>query len=204
MMSETSRFTEDILTSAKSKADAIIREAEAETQRASDEARGAISREAEAIIRNAKAEADATKRREVSEARHLSKIREQREKDKIMLDVMDRAKKRVLETIGDDAKYIPMLTRLIESGIHELGEKSAMIHLNERDLRNISSLELRVNKTLTGDVKVEVSKRPIEASGGAVISSQNGKIRMVNTLDQRFEALESKLLVEARKSLFGQ
>jgi hypothetical protein len=29
-------------------------------------------------------------------------------------------------------------------------------------------------------------------------------IRIVNTLDQRLEALESKLLIEAGKSLFGE
>ncbi len=43
-MSETSKFTEDILKAATEKARNIVGEAEAETQRASDEAKTSISR----------------------------------------------------------------------------------------------------------------------------------------------------------------
>jgi vacuolar-type H+-ATPase subunit E/Vma4 len=205
-MSETSKFTEDIMTVARGRAENIIREAETETQRASDEAKITISREVEAIIRNARADADAVKRRQVSEARHRSKLREQQEKDRIMRDVLDQTKKRTFDVVRDDTKYIPLLTSLIESGVRELGDKSAMIHLNENDLRRMSSsnIEERVNKSLSGEVKVEWAREAIAASGGAIISSHDGMIRIVNTLDQRLEALESKLLIEAGKSLFGE
>ena len=205
-MSETSKFTEDILANARGKSESIIREAESETQRASDEAKIVISREAEAIIRNARADADAVKRRQISEARHRSKLREQQEKDRIMREVFDQTKKRTFDLVRDDANYIPLLTSLIESGIRELGDKSAVIHLNETDLRRMSTsnLEQRVNKSLSGQVKVEWSREPIAASGGAIVSSPDGMIRIVNTLDQRLEALEPKLLIEAGKSLFGE
>jgi len=51
---------------------------------------------------------------------------------------------------------------------------------------------------------VEWSREPIEASGGAIISSPDGKMRIVNTLEQIFNALEPRLLIEASKSLFGE
>ncbi len=203
-MSETDKFTEDILQSAREKAENIIREARTETQRASDEAKVTISREAEGIVRNARADAEAVRRREVSEARHRTKLREQQEKDKIMQDVLDRVKKRTAQIVGDEAKYIPLLIRLIEKGLQELGEKSALIHLNKLDLKRIpTSLEGEIGRSV-GHIKVEWSKEPIDATGGAVISNLDGKIRIVNTLDQRFEALEPKLLIEARASLFGE
>ena len=203
-MSETEKFTQDILTNARGKAETIIREAESETQRASDEAKTAISREVDGIIRGARAEADAIKRRQISEARHRSKIREQQEKDKIMQDVLDKSKKRTFELARDESRYVPFLTNLIEKGVRELGDKTAAIHLNERDLRNVSSLEQKLNRNTSGQVKLEWSKEPIQSSGGAIISTPDGKVRIINTLDQRFEALESKLLIEARKSLFGE
>jgi vacuolar-type H+-ATPase subunit E/Vma4 len=203
-MSETGKFTEDILNSAREKAASIIREAEAETQRVQDEAKVTISREAEAILRNARADADAVKRRQTSEARHRIKLREQQEKDKIMNDVMNQVQKRASRLVADEAKYVPMLARLIESGAHELEEKTVVVHLNKSDLeRNVTGLEQRIGRNL-GQVKVEWSKEPIEASGGAIISNLNGKIRIVNTLDQLFEALEPKLLIEARSALFGE
>ena len=204
-MSETSKFTEDILTNARGKAESIIREAETETQRASDEAKITASREVEAVVRNARADADAVKRRQVSEARHRSKLLEQQEKDKIMRDVLDQTKKRISDIVRDDTKYLPLLTSLIETGIHELGSKSATIHLNEADLGRVktANLDQRISKGL-GEIRVEWSKAPIAALGGAIISSPDGMIRIVNTLDQRLEALESRLLIEAGKSLFGE
>jgi len=202
-LAETSKFTEDILNSAREKAASIIHEAETATQRASDEAKITIAREAEAIVRNARADADAVKRRQISEARHRVKLREQQEKDKIMRDVLSQVQKRTAQLVADEAKYAPLLTHLIESGVHELGDRAVMIHLNSSDLERNTSLQRRVSKIL-GQVKVEWSKEPIEATGGAIVSSLDGKIRIVNTLDQRFETLEPKLLIEARTSLFGE
>ena len=203
-MSEAGKFTEDILNNARANAERIVREAEHETQRASNEARIAIAREADAIVRNARAEADAVKRREISEARHRSKLREQQEKNKIVQDVLDRARKDTAAMVADEAKYLPLLIRLIENGVRELGDEKAMVHLNKSDLARVrSSLEQRITKSL-GQVEVEWSKEPIDAIGGAIISSWDGKIRIVNTLDQIFDALEPKLLIEARVSLFGE
>jgi len=203
-MSETGKFTEDILSSAREKAKAILREAETETQRASDEAKVTITREAEAVIRNARADADAVKRRQISEARHRVKLREQQEKEKIMEGVMDRVQERTSQFVANDPKYLPLLARLIENGVHELGDGTVLVHLTKLDLeRNIPHLEQRISKSV-GQVKVDWSRDPIQAVGGAVISSIDGKIRIVNTLDQRFEALEPKLLIEAGKALFGE
>jgi vacuolar-type H+-ATPase subunit E/Vma4 len=203
-MSETSKFTEDILKSASERAASIIREAQTETQRAADDAKITISREADAIVRSARADADAVKRRRVSEARHRMKLREQQEKDNIMQDVLDEVRKRTSQLVADEARYIPILAHLITSGIRELGDESAMVHLTKTDLgRNPSRMEQIISKSV-GQVKVEWSTDPIEATGGAVISSLDGKIRIVNTLDQRFDALEPRLLIEARASLFGE
>jgi vacuolar-type H+-ATPase subunit E/Vma4 len=204
-MSETSKFTEDILRVATEKARNIISEAEAETQRASDEAKTSISREAEAIIRNARAEAEAVKRRETSEARHKSKLREEREKDVVMTEVLDHAKKRVLDSAKDESRYLPYLTSLVESAIRELGNETPVVHLNKADMTRINrtNIERDIAKGLQKPMKIEWSKEPIEAAGGVMVSSPDGKTRIVNTLEERFDALESKLLVEAGKSLFG-
>jgi len=205
-MSETAKFTEDILKVAKEKAGHIIGEAETETQRASDEAKISISREAETIIRSARADAEAVKRREISEARHRSKLLEDKEKDTIMTEVLDHARKRVFDMTKDETKYIPYLMNLVESAIRQLGDATPLVHLNTADMTRINrpNLERDISKGLEKPIKIEWSKEPIEAAGGAIVSSPDGKTRIVNTLDERFHALESKLLVEAGKSLFGQ
>jgi vacuolar-type H+-ATPase subunit E/Vma4 len=206
MMSETNKFTEDILKAATEKARNIIGEAEAETQRASDEAKTSISRETEDIMRSARADAEAVKRRETSEARHKSKLREQKEKDIVLTEVLDHAKKRALDVTKDESKYLPYLASLVESAIRQLEDETLLIHLNKADMTRINraNVERDIAKVLQKTIKIEWSKEPIEAAGGAIVSSLDGKTRIVNTLDERFDAMEPKLLIEAGKSLFGQ
>lgn len=205
-MSETSKFTEDILTAAKSKAETILKQAEDETQRALDEAKLDISREADQIVRNARIEAEGVRTREISEIRHKLKLQEQEEKNKILSQVLEAAKKRVAELTNDEAKYLPYLASFIGSSIRELGSENVLIHLNATDLKRLDKgkLEHEVAKTLDKPAKIGWSKDSISALGGAIISTLDNRSRIVNTLDERFEALESKLLIEAGKFLFSK
>lgn len=204
-MSEMGRFTEDILAAAKEKAQNIVTEAEVETERALEEAKTHLSREAEEIIRNARTEAEGVRRRQMSEIRHRLKLQEQFEKSKILSDVLERTKKRIAEIANDEKKYFLYLAGLVEGGIRELGFESVVVHLNANDLKQVDRgrLEREVRGKLERPVKIEWAKEPIEAIGGTIVSSSDGRTRLVNTLDQTFEALESKLLIEAGKLLFG-
>ncbi len=205
-MSETSKFTEDILTAAKEKAEGIIKQAETETQRALDEAEVDISREADEIVRNARAEAAGVKIRRVSEVRHRLKLQEQQEKSKILSEVLEGARKRVADVANNEAEYLPYLATFISSGIRALGAESVLVQMNGADMKRIEKgkLEREISKKLQKPAKIEWSKEPITALGGAVVSTIDNRARIVNTLDERFEALESKLLIEAGKDLFSE
>lgn len=204
-MSETSKFTEDILTAANGKAQTIVAEAQNETQKALQEAKIRLSREADDVVRNAKAEAEGVKRRHMSEVRHKVKLQEQIEKDRILTDVLEQTKKRIADIASDETKYFPYLASSIANAVRELGLEQVLVHLSAKDLKEIdrTKLEREVEKKLGKRVKLELSKNPIEALGGAIVSNADGKIRIVSTLDQKFEALGSKLLMEAGRTLFG-
>ena len=203
-MSETSRFTEDILTAANEKARTIIKEAESEAQQALDLAKTRSGREAEEILNSARAEADAEKRRQISEIRQRLKLQEQLEKSKIVTEVLDQSKKRVMDLVKDEKRYIPYLTALVANSIREIGLENVIVHLNSHDLNTVNAAELEreIKKLIGKSVKIELSGEPIQALGGIIVSSTDGKTRIVNTLDQRFEALEPRLLIEAGKILF--
>lgn len=204
-MSETTKFTEDILATAKAKSQEIIRQAETERQCLLDAARVNIDREATDITRNSEAEAEGIRRREVSEVRHRIKLQEELEKDKILSEVLDQTKKQVHEIVKDRAKYSAYLTRLVSESAQKLGLENVTIHMNADDLKNVDSTKLVRDSSngLKTPIKMQVAKDPIEASGGVIVSSTDGKIRIVNTFEQIFEALEPKLLIEAGKLLFA-
>jgi V/A-type H+-transporting ATPase subunit E len=205
-VSETRKFTEDIMQAAKEKARIITEEAETETRTALDEAKANSAREAEEILSTARAEAESVKRRQLSDIRHRTKLQEQSEKSKILTEVMDQTKRRVTEILKQQTAYLPFLSGLTVGAIREIELQSVVIHMNEVDLKrvDITGLEGEIRKTLSKPVQVELSREPIQALGGVVVSSKDGKTRIVSTLDQRFEALEPKLLIEAGKTLFGE
>lgn len=205
-MSETEKFTEDILNAAKEKAQFVINEAEVETQRAVEQAKMHSAREVEDLLSNARAEAEGVKRRRMSEVRHRLNLQEQLEKSKIISDVLEQTKARVGEMVKDDNRYFAFLASVVSSGVREIDMNPVVVHLTRDDLTRIdpSKLERDTNKNLGKSVKIEIAREPIEALGGAVVSSKDGKTRIVNTLDQRFEALEPDLLIQASKILFGE
>jgi vacuolar-type H+-ATPase subunit E/Vma4 len=205
-MSETGKFTEDILTAAKEKAQIIINEAEIETQRALNEAKAHSAREAEDLLSSTRAEAEGVRRRRISEVRHRLKLQEQLEKSKILADVLEQTRTRVKDIVKEQNRYFVYLTSLVTSGVREIGLDSVVVHLNSSDLKriDIARLEREIAKSLEKPIKIEFSKEPMQASGGAIVSSKDGRTRIVNTLDQRIEALEPRLLVEAGKILFGE
>jgi len=205
-MSETAKFTEDIFSAAKEKAQAIVNEAENEKRHALDQAKAYSAREAEDILSNARAEAEAVKRRKVSETRHRSKLKEQLEKSEILNEVMEQTRARVIEIVKDENIYNQFLTSAVSGAISEIGLNDVVVHLNRADLKRVDVVKSgqETAKKLGKSVKIEFSKEPIEAIGGAIVSSRDGNSRIVNTLDQRFEVMEPKLLIEASKILFGE
>jgi V/A-type H+-transporting ATPase subunit E len=204
-MSETAKFTQDILSAAKEKAQSIVGDAEAETRHALEEAKAHSTREAEELLSDARAQAEGIRRRKISEVRHKLKLQEQSEKSKILSVVLEQTKSRSSDIVKDSNKYFAYAASLIAEAIREIGLDEVVVHLNSRDLKHIDllTLEHEIAKTLGKSVKFEFSKVPIEALGGAIVASKDGRTRILSTLDQRFEALESTLLIEAGKILFA-
>lgn len=203
-MSGTIKLTQNIVTSAREKARQVLTEAESESEAALEETRLQFSREADDIIRNAEAEAEGIRRRRLSEVAHILKLREQEEKSKILTDVLNETKMRVGEILSDQARYVPLLVGLVTDGIRELGLDKVVLHVNSHDLMRLgrSKLESKVYKNLGRQVEIKWSEEPIEVIGGVTVSSPDNRIRIINTLDQRFEALESRLLIQVGKLLF--
>lgn len=203
-LAETIKFTDEILAVAKQKAGQITSQAESEKQRLLDEAKANLSKEANDVIRNANSEAEGIKRREISEVRHRVKLREESEKDKILSEVLEQTKKKVLEITKDENRYLTYLARLTADAIRQLDFATVTMHMNSTDLKNVDGAKLvsEVKKLVHTNASIEISKEPITSSGGVIVSNQDGKIKIVNTFEQRFEALEPKLLIESGRLLF--
>jgi len=204
-MSETAKFTEDILSIAREKTQLIISKAQEDADRILNEARSSFQREASELIKAAETEAEAIRRRHVSEARHGLKLREQEERNKILTEVLEQTRTIASEMTLDENRYLQYLTKLSVDGIQEIGLDSVVLHLNVSDGKRFGEkLNREINKRMQKPGKVEFAREPIDTAGGVIISNNDGTIRIVNTFEQRYEALEARLLIEAGKLLFNE
>jgi V/A-type H+-transporting ATPase subunit E len=204
-LSETAKFTEDILSIAREKAQSIISKAEEDADRILNEAKSNFLREASELIKNAETEGEAIRRRQVSEARHALKLREQGEKNKILNEVLDQTRKRASEITVDENRYLQYLTKLSVDGIQEIGLENVVLHLNAGDAKRFGEkLNREISRQMQKPGKVDLAREPIETAGGVIISNNDDTIRIVNTFEQRYEALEARLLIEAGKLLFNE
>jgi V/A-type H+-transporting ATPase subunit E len=204
-MSETAKFTEDILSIAREKAQSIISKAQEDADRILNEAKSNFLREASELIKTAETEAEAIRRRQISEARHALKLREQEEKNKILNEVLDQTRKRASEITVDENRYLQYLTKLSVDGIQEIGLENVVLHLNAGDAKRFGEkLNREISRQMQKPGKVDLAREPIETAGGVIISNNDDTIRIVNTFEQRYEALEARLLIEAGKLLFNE
>ena len=204
-MSETAKFTEDILSIAREKSQSIISKAQEDVDRILNEAKSNFLREASEIIKTAETEVEAIRRRQVSEARHALKLREQEQKNKILTEVLDQTRKRAAEITVDENRYLQYLTKLSVDGIHEIELENVVLHLNASDAKRFGEkLNREISKQLQKSEQIEFAREPIDSAGGVIISNNDGTVRIVNTFEQRYEALEARLLIEAGKLLFNE
>ena len=82
--------------------------------------------------------------------------------------------------------YQELLNRLVKEGVQELGAKDATVYVRDED------------KTLVSGFRT--STLASEYSGGAIIESADGKIRVNKTLDEAFAQRKSNL----RKQIYDQ
>ncbi len=204
-MSETAKFTEDILSIAREKSQSIISKSQEDADRILNEAKSNFLREASEVVKTAETEAEAIRRRRVSEARHTIKLREQEEKNKILTEVLDQTRNRASEITADENRYLQYLTKLSVDGIQEIGLENVVLHLNANDMKRFGEkLNREIGRQMQKTGKVEFAREPIDAAGGVIISNDDDTIRIVNTFEQRYEALEARLLIEAGKLLFNE
>jgi len=169
----------------KAEARKIISEAEkqasAEAVRAKDEAKE--------ITAEARKKADEIVVAEQNERISAAKLKAK----KIVSDATNRTIDSAMEKIWQEFVKLPskdeyeaILKGLITSAEKELG--NGIVHVNANDLR------------IAKKISKNVSDKPVDISGGAIVTSKSGKIIIDNSLESIFDSKRD----DVRKIIFGE
>ena len=177
----------------------IKKDAEKEIKKIHNDA----EKQAEKIIKNAKeeakAEAEKILKRGMEQSENLKKILISKANQDVKRDIM-RVKEEIIEDCFnkafektrnlDESSYRSLLISLINEGKRKLGEEYELIITRDTDRKIVEELGLKVTDK-------------INASGGILIKSSDGKLTLDNTLEGIMKRKKETIRVNVGKLLFS-
>ncbi|OXU28978.1 V-type proton ATPase subunit E [Nasonia vitripennis] len=126
-------------------------------------------------------------------------------------NVLDDARKKLGEVARDQGKYAEILKLLITQGLYQLIELNVVVRARQADHDLIESLMPAIQQEYKNVAKKEVHLKmdtdnflPPDSCGGVELLAAKGRIKIVNTLENRLELIAQQLVPEIRTALFGR
>uniref|UniRef100_A0A1D1XK94 V-type proton ATPase subunit E n=1 Tax=Anthurium amnicola TaxID=1678845 RepID=A0A1D1XK94_9ARAE len=172
------------------------------------------------LVRQESNNIDATFQRKTKQAEVQKKITQSNMINKSRLKVLQ-VRQQLLEEVfnetvnqlsivsQDKVKYRDLLKDLVLQGLYQLmdDEVKAIVRKKDVELANnaIKAAIQSYKDNAKRDVKVELDTEnlPEDCAGGVILTSNFGRIRVNNTLEERLTLAQEELLPEIRVLLFG-
>jgi vacuolar-type H+-ATPase subunit E/Vma4 len=199
------KLVEDILKESRAKAEEAKKEGLTQIEDSISKARAEAMKEADLIGRNTKTECDAAINRRVSQEKQKARLAYLAAKNMVLDDVMSEVQRKLVEFSRDDSRYRPFLLKSIVRGMDAIPSDSVKVALSESDLRRYGGPKLvedALAKMPTPKTAV-LNDEPIRTIGGAVVTSQDDKVRVDCTLEAKLGLMKTQLLAEISKILFA-
>lgn len=161
-------------------------------ERSAEKIEEAAKEKSEEALRAAKKEASAYMKQESSERITSAKLSAKKIVDEARDDAVEASLRQVWQQFKSDSlrkgAYPQLLNRLVSEGLGELGTQDATIYVRDEDKPLVSGYR--------------AATLPKEYSGGAIIESANGKIRVNKTLEETFAQKKGELRKQIYDKLF--
>lgn len=145
-----------------------------------------------------------------SNLQNQSRIAILKAREDLIQKLKDSANEQLSQIAQDPDQYSKLLTNLIAQAFYRLVEKDVLIKCREKDValvtKAIEDAKALYKQALKRDVNCTVMKTylPADISGGVEAFTNDGKIRVVNTLEARLNMLFAQMIPEIRVKLFGK
>ncbi len=184
----TSRLQEKLVENAKKEAEEIIKKAEEEARKIIENARREYKEKAKSI--REKILSDAKRRAEeiIVDAKIRARMILAEEKKNIVEQVFRRVEEIVKSSEFDRRES---LYNLLKESISEIALSNIRIIVGKKDEKIVKELRKQLEKEL--GVKIVEVKVVDYVSGGVIVESLDGRVRINNTYEERLENARSKL-----------
>lgn len=190
----------EIIAKAEERVGRILKTAEGECERISDESDrqilNAVASELRAVRDRIIGNAELEGRKQLMQAR-----------EEAVSSVFEEAKDRLLRmTEGKDkaVDYGEVLSKLVVEAAEAMGGEVFIVSANERDLQhlknNLKALENRIKESLEGGA-LRLDEKPIATMGGAIVRNDDGTKIYYNTFEGRLRKVRSGFEAEVATTM---
>jgi len=137
-----------------------------------------------------------------------SRLRLLQSREQHLQDLFSTTRVEILKLSEDEGKYVQLLQSSILQGLLAILEPEVCVHARKKDEAVVQQAADGASKAYTElsgrsvNVTVEASLSN-DGAGGVKLISGNMRITVDNTLDERLKLLETQMLPEIRRDLFG-
>jgi len=205
LTSNLEKLVDEIIADGRAKAEEILKRGQNETEERVSREKAAAVREAEGIVRSALAEAEAEKSRLVSQATQKARLTYLAERNRILHELFGELRKELEQFAENDVAYRTFLMDSIARGAGALAIETVKVLVSETDLKRYEHTKL-LDEALRKTRAVKQAgfgDDPVTKIGGAVVTSEDGKIRADCTIDARLELMQPQILAEISRALFS-
>jgi len=188
------KISEAVVSKVRMEAQNIIKEAEEKAQEEIERARKQRETKLQEEKRKMLEEAEEEAARIVAQASIKARQKLSSAKNDVIAKIIDRVKQELSEFSSDENYFL----NLIREAIDELGASKSRIYISPKDVSMMRKF-LERDKELASKI-MEVKEDNF--LGGVIAEDVDGKLRIDNTYETRFEMLLPKLLPEIGKELF--
>lgn len=208
MEPELQRILDRILTNAREDAKSIVLEARKSAEMMLEQQKELGAQKAAErvsyILTKARGEADTIRGMICSDVRRKASWMVLSEKERLITDVLDEAKTRLVALAKTD-RYASELEWIIRDAGNALGGGGLQVFLNEHDATlplKLGTISKAISEETGNKTELKLSQERTETSGGAVIKTVDGKITLDNTFEAMLKRRERELRLKIARILF--
>lgn len=170
---------EDILKDAKKRAEEIKKDYAVKAESHYNE-----------IVEKAKRDAELLLRREVSQASAKCSKMLMDARNEILRSAVDELREK-LNKITESKEYTDFLKRTLVEAIRILGEKKVVVKVRKKDKVLVKKVLMALKDEMK-DVEIKLSKEDAAIAGGVVVETEDSRMIIENTLENKFEEIKER------------
>jgi len=148
------------------------------------------------------------KKIEMSNLQNKARLKTLKARDDHVDTLLEEARNRLSSIADDPSRYQKLLEGLIAQALFQLVEKECTVICREEDIDlvkvAIPAAQAKLKEATNVHCAVKIANTYLSrCAGGVEVTSCNGRLRVVNTLESRLELVARQKLPDIRVQLFG-